>query len=697
MSSGERTRGAVEAPRRSSPGPDDPIEALDPSSLLRPLLGMLARILDVRTVADLAEFDSRVAALIQGVGKTRLAELEDLQDRARRICDTQCEEGDPLSPRSVARSEDPIAVLAPPALLSAVLDALGRQMGVRSIADLAALDLAIAKRIKGIGRRKLKALGELRDRALKVCDQPLRTGTEAPNPSFPVTQLGELLVAAHYLTGATTLADLPCVDWQVLLDATGQDVTTPLEDLVPTSFAFFDVPLVVRTALGRLGEREREILIRTALAPRDDRDTLESIGDDFSVTRERIRQIRIRALSTFDAITSPVLGRIAPWLVRLAGQASRVSSLPIRWNRLLVQETNEEARRVCVSAMRRAAGYAVGADGWARTESAEAALRGAQARLLEAGQSRGIVPNEAIANILDGHIAFDDERDAFLKDVVGLTSFEGRWVVNGSAKTRVRAALAILGGPATKAEIGQLTGLDPSRVGSYLSAIPGVCRADKERWAYEEWVDDPYDGIVGEILQRIEEDGGSTTLERLVRELPEMFAVSEVSVRAYLATPRFVIEGATVREASEAEIAATHYGHVKNVATAVRLDDGTWAARLAIEQRHLDGYSAGLPAPVARAAGLEPGESLLVEVEGFPHAVSLSWRLESLTRLVALGRLAPVLASLNVSPGDELVVAPGRERIRIFRAEEAPIDAQARPGGTPQVEVQSVLDELFRR
>ena len=46
-------------------------------------------------------------------------------------------------------------------------------------------------------------------------------------------------------------------------------------------------------------------------------------------------------------------------------------------------------------------------------------------------------------------------------------------------------------------------------------------RADKNRWGLAEWIDDEYEGIAAEIVQRIEEDGGATRLERLIDELPK--------------------------------------------------------------------------------------------------------------------------------------------------------------------------------
>ena len=71
-----------------------------------------------------------------------------------------------------------------------------------------------------------------------------------------------------------------------------------------------------------------------------------------------------------------------------------------------------------------------------------------------------------------------------------------------------------------------MCGFGENKAGSHLSVIPSVVKADKDRWGLKDWVDDEYDGIVGEIIQRIEEDGGATTTERLLTELPGKFSVN---------------------------------------------------------------------------------------------------------------------------------------------------------------------------
>ncbi|NKD77943.1 RNA polymerase factor sigma-32 [Haematospirillum sp. H1815] len=55
---------------------------------------------------------------------------------------------------------------------------------------------------------------------------------------------------------------------------------------------------LVHTALGTLNEREKDILTRRKLT--DDPATLESLGEDYGLSRERIRQIEARALQKLE-------------------------------------------------------------------------------------------------------------------------------------------------------------------------------------------------------------------------------------------------------------------------------------------------------------------------------------------------------------------------------------------------------------
>ena len=157
----------------------------------------------------------------------------------------------------------------------------------------------------------------------------------------------------------------------------------------------------------------------------------------------------------------------------------------------------------------------------------------------------GLIDKEALQNCLPS-----SEWDKFfsaLVDCCGFYQVSGQLAIRETSKAKVKAALLEIGRTATKDEIASIAGLDPGRVSGQLSSITSIARADKTRWGLTEWIDDIYEGIPAEIVQRIKEDGGFTTLDRLLDELPRQFNVSESSVRTYVGTPQFISQDGIVR------------------------------------------------------------------------------------------------------------------------------------------------------
>ena len=64
--------------------------------------------------------------------------------------------------------------------------------------------------------------------------------------------------------------------------------------------------------------------------------------------------------------------------------------------------------------------------------------------------------------------------------VCGLLRLSGLLALRDTAKARARAALISIGRPATKEEVAQQCGLDPTRAAAQLSAMDDVVRARHE-------------------------------------------------------------------------------------------------------------------------------------------------------------------------------------------------------------------------
>ncbi|MCY3669005.1 MAG: hypothetical protein OXH81_25370 [Gemmatimonadetes bacterium] len=247
----------------------------------------------------------------------------------------------------------------------------------------------------------------------------------------------------------------------------------------------------------------------------------------------------------------------------------------------------------------------------------------------------------------------------------GLHQIGGFLALRNSKKAQVKAALISIGRPATKKEIGTICGFSSSRLGSQLSVIKSVVRADKKRWGLSEWVEDEYEGIAREIIQRINEDGGATKFERLVDELPRLFGVTESSVWAYVKTPRFLLRDGYVSMADDSTISLLPLLDVVHGHT----PDGYPFWRFKVEPRYFEGYSlAGLPAEIVKALGCKPDKKIWVPVSSPAECgpVSVGWPLASVTGSY-VGYLAAPLRKLGARSGDHaLLVIESGETVSLY-------------------------------
>ena len=277
--------------------------------------------------------------------------------------------------------------------------------------------------------------------------------------------------------------------------------------------------------------------------------------------------------------------------------------------------------------------------------------------ILDEGELRNCLPDES----------WEDHWEVLLGQC-GLHRISGRLALRNTGKARVKAALLSIGRPATKGEIAKNSGVKRSLVGGHLSITAGVVRADKKRWGLSEWIEDEYEGIPAEIVQRIEEDGGATRLERLVEELPRMFGVTENSVRAYVHTSKFTLKDGYV---SLAEASTIRLRPLDDVVHG-RTSDGSRYWRFKTEERYFRGYSlTALPPEIPHALGCEPDGKIMVPVTepAGCEPVSVGWPLASVGGAF-VGYIAAPLRKLGVRSQDHvLLVINGPEGVS-FRVDD---------------------------
>lgn len=384
--------------------------------------------------------------------------------------------------------------------------------------------------------------------------------------------------------------------------------------------------------------------------------TLENIGSELGITRERVRQLQVRINSKIQHALGEELKLLSNILKKHLDHVLTKSNMDMRMNAILPEEqglTGKIIRHHLVVEL----GYALEADFYL-DKCAKKQIREIRALARRKADDAGLVREQELLDQLPS--AEWREHWAWLRNQCNLHEMYGSLAIRNSAKAKVKAALLSIGRPSTRREIGEVCGFREVEVGAHFSSIASVVRADKGRWGIREWIDDEYDGIVGEIVQRIREDGGATTTDRILSEIPSKFDVSRSSVQAYMQTSMFEISNGHIRIASASMLQLRPLDDVIHG----RGSNGEPYWTFLAEERHFKGYSAvGVPPEFMKALGCEPNKSLMVQVKNVTSSpsVSIRWPLASITG-GSIGYLSQPLRALDMQPGDRIQVtlkAPG--------------------------------------
>ena len=514
-----------------------------------------------------------------------------------------------------------------------------------------------------------------------------RLTTPSRRWSIATEGLKSLLATSADVIGTATLADALRPELMRLARRMGLDDALRSVGLPEATLGIPSLPALIarrlRDTLNALDERQYTV-VRTRLAQAPPA-TLENVGLQLGVTRERVRQIQVKLEPKIEAAFGQELDVIASTLQERLDPLTPADELARQIDQI-TPDASETATTLFRNALIRAMGLTLNG-GLYTTDHAEQVIRDVRAQAQELADDVGLVQERDLFPSLP-----DDKWRRFwpwLRRRSRLHSFYGSLALRDSAKARAKAALLSLGRPATRDEIGAVCGQEANRVGANLSNIPSVVKADRDRWALDHWIDDEYDGIVGEIVQRIEEDGGVTTTERVLTEIPAKFNVSPQSVRAYMYSARFEIRNGSIRLANPASIRLRDLDDVIDG----RDQDGAPYWTFVVDDRYFQGYSVvGMPPEFAKALGCEPDSGVDVEIRNLPdcRALSLNWRLSSLTG-ASLGYLAQPLRLLGLQPGERARLTIASGRAVVLGLHDATTPTSAFP------EADATLERILRR
>ena len=457
--------------------------------------------------------------------------------------------------------------------------------------------------------------------------------------------------AAREFRGATSVGDLLRLDLTDLVEAA--EATSALDKThLGTSGASLAARVVeaVQVCLDGMSDTKRRVALERTVA--DLPKTLEALATSAGLSRERMRQLDRGARVDLEAAAGSILGVLAHIASERLGPVTMQSEIQKQTAELLQpRDTPMTAPLAATLTMLRSRlEYTCNNDLCLNGRAAETA-RTLKAAAKEVADEVGLISDADVEAALGlewrGH---SDELVRWL----GWVRLSGCIALRPTARARVKAALIKISTPATKAELATESGLTERQVAGALSNIESVARADKLRWGLREWIDDVYEGIPAEIIQRIEEDGGSTPLNRVLDELPRKFGVSENSVRAYMATPKFVLQDGRIRLRHQHEEYHYQRSAVRDAPGVFALGDGVVGLLYEVDREVTRGSGRQLSPAAGALLGLSVNERL--RFDG-PHgtSVTVAFSGTSLTG-PSLGSTRGLAEAANAKIGDTLTV-----------------------------------------
>lgn len=416
--------------------------------------------------------------------------------------------------------------------------------------------------------------------------------------------------------------------------------------------ARFDVREQARRLWNRMDDRTKLILRRRWLDR--ERATLEELGKQLDVSRERVRQLEARLL---DQLTEELPAPVARLSARTRSSLGAV---------LLDGPPPEEAEELV--AVLRDAG--AGSDAWAlalllagpysrrkkwwHREDSRDRLDELPNWLLEQCGDHGLIDAQEVHTELEQAGIMPRWHRRWLEDHVPLKrvgEMYVRW--DGGVNDKLVRMLALRGEPVTTEELMGDAGLSHSVRGARqrLFEDPRAVRVDKGgRLALAEWGYEEYGGIVETMEEELKRRGEPLSLDDLSTSISGRFGVSPSSVRTYAGAPVFVTEHGMVRwrRADEPFELSTDLRGIQGM-----FDYGDRVVlRLSVNWDTQRGSGRQLHGRLAMRLGVPPGTR-----RGFANAsgdVVISWPMHNF--MPGLSSLRPHCNAQGADLGDHVVV-----------------------------------------
>ena len=311
-----------------------------------------------------------------------------------------------------------------------------------------------------------------------------------------------------------------------------------------------------------------------------------------------------------------------------------------------VPQASETVQRVLSRSMVRLAGYTY-ANGSIISERARSLVNQVKILARTAADNSGLINREKLIESLPEKAV--RQHFIWFQQQCGLHEMFGMLALRRTRKAKLKAALLNLGRPATRPELAAMCNLTNKIASAALSSIPEIVRISRTQWALREWGLHEYRGIVEEIVDYIDREGGIAEVESLIEEIAQRFDVKKWSVRAYMQTAKFHMRDGMIRIADQSSPTIRPLVDVIHG----RDDQGRPYWTFPVLERYFRGYSVvGVPFEIAEYLGCPPDNATRLKVSNLVdcHDLTIQWYLSSTTK-ASIGFVRDALERLNLKDG----------------------------------------------
>jgi len=325
----------------------------------------------------------------------------------------------------------------------------------------------------------------------------------------------------------------------------------PLRDLTDFPRHPYDY---LESWVSRLPDRKRLIFERRLAFPRGDKATLQELGDELGITKERVRQLNKILLEGLLKFIASDAGRPISWRLDAIRRMVNTIAPADLVEKLLVPP---EGRRDYSALFLRLAGPYSCTDGWLILESAFAA--DPTLSILDMADELGRIDMTAAGGILRQWGLEDQFHLAWLTRKDQATIFKDQLVrKQGALAEKLALVLDDLGSASTAEKIAAIIrdelGFDRSilTIKNALLSDDRFVRVTRRKWALTSWGFPEYTGIASSI-RRLLEETGPMLIEDVAERLSSDFETKRRSTIAYCEVPAFIVEEGRVRLRREGE------------------------------------------------------------------------------------------------------------------------------------------------